>query len=345
MGSLKMGVVGTNFVSDMFMKGVRLVDGVEVAAVCARHKERLEKFAAKYQIPKTYTDYHDLIQPGLLDAVYLAVPNHLHYEMTCYFLAHKIPVICEKPLAANPFQVAEMARMARENGVLLQDGIAPLYVENFQVLKELLSKIGRLRRAVFVQGKYSSRYDAYLRGENPPTFRREFCNGSLMDMGVYPISVAVGLFGKPRNILSHTTKLPNGIDGMGSLIFIYDDFEVVILHSKVTNSSLLSEIQGEQGTILIDRLSRVESLYLTPINEPRQLIGEPTDEGFKYELLAFKEAISQGRVEPRLVPHSLSLAIAEVMFAIRQESEIDFPCYGEAQSLERMRLSENLLEK
>jgi predicted dehydrogenase len=244
-------------------------------------------------------------------------------------LNHKIGVLCEKPFAANPVQVKEMAAAAQKNGVLLQDGIASLYVENFGVLKRLLSEIGRLRRVVFVQGKYSSRYDAYLRGENPATFRREFCNGSLMDMGVYAVSVTVGLFGKPKKILSNATKLSNGIDCMGSAIFIYDDFEAVILHTKVTNSSIVSEIQGEQGNITIGRLSRVETLYLEPRNGDRRLIGEPTDEGFKYQLLAFKENFYQKKVEPSLVPHSLSLDIAEVMFSMRQQSGINFPCYGE----------------
>ena len=136
-----------------------------------------------------------------------------------------------------------------------------------------MGNIGRLKRAVFVFGRYSSRYDAYLQGENPPTFRIEYCNGSLVDMGVYCVAVAVGLFGKPVRVLANATKLSNGVDCMGSAIMIYDDLEIVIMHSKVTNSSIVSEIQGEQGNLSIDSISSMENVFLQRRNRDRIQVG------------------------------------------------------------------------
>ena len=115
---------------------------------------------------------------------------------------------------------------------------------------------------MFALGQYSTRYDAYLRGENPTTFRMEFCNGSLVDIGIYCVAVTVGLFGKPVGILANASKLATGVDAMGSTILIYDDFEVVIMHSKVSNSSITSEIQGEQGNVYIDSISRMENVFM-----------------------------------------------------------------------------------
>src|SRR5690606_38740506 len=136
----------------------------------------------------------------------------------------------------------------------------------------------RLRRAVFSFGRYSSRYDAYLRGENPPTFRLEYCNGSLVDMGVYCVAVAVGLFGKPDKVLANGSNLSTGVDAMGSAILVYDDMEVVILHSKVANSSIESEIQGEQGNLYIDSISRMERIFLHRRNQDRVQIGRTLED-------------------------------------------------------------------
>ena len=269
MQKISFGVIGTNFVTDMFMKGISLVDNLKVIAVCATREESISKFAQKYPVMQSFLDYRKLAEIDLLDAIYLAVPNHLHHEMALYFLNKRISVLCEKPLGVNPKQVKDMIKASKQNHVLLQDGIVPLYTGNYLKLKENLYKIGRLRRAVFTFGRYSSRYDAYLQGENPSTFRLEYCNGSLLDMGIYCVAVAVGLFGKPIGILANSTKLSTGIDGMGSAILTYNDFEIVIMHSKVTNSAIMSEIQGEKGNLYIDLISRIENVYIQERNMER----------------------------------------------------------------------------
>jgi predicted dehydrogenase len=326
---ISIGVIGTNFVTDMFMRGISLVDGFEVNDVCATREESIARFTAKYPVSKTFLDYKKMTESGSIDAVYLAVPNHLHHEMALYFLSKRVSVFCEKPLAVNPLQVKEMIEASKQNHTLLQDGIVPLYTDNYLKLKQNLGNIGRLRRAVFVLGRYSSRYDAYLRGENPPTFRMEYCNGSLVDMGVYCVAVAVGLFGKPVRVLAHAIKLSNGVDCMGSAIMIYDDFDVIIMHSKVTNSSLVSEIQGEQGNLFIASIGRMEDVFLQRRNRHRTKLGLTIKETFKAELLDFQDNLINGRVESRLVSHQLSSDIVEILYDIRKRAGIPYPCYGE----------------
>ncbi len=332
MERISIGVVGTNFVTDMFMKGISLVEGFNVIAVCATREESLAKFTQKYQVNQRFLDYRKLAVLDSLDAVYLAVPNHLHHEMALYFLNQRKSVFCEKPLGVNSQQVKEIINASNQNHTLLQDGIVPLYTENYLKLKQNLVKIGRIRRAVFVLGRYSTRYDAYLRGENPSTFRLEFCNGSLVDMGVYCVAVAVGMFGRPVRVLANASKLSNGVDCMGSAIMIYDDFEVIVMHSKVANSFITSEIQGEQGNLHIDSISRMENVFMQVGNGDRIQIGATTEAGFRDELLDFRDNFLNNRIESRLVSHQLSYDIAEVLYKIRRKSGISYPCYGEEEN-------------
>lgn len=332
MKKISIAVVGTNFVTDMFMKGISLVDGFNVTAVCATKAESLAKFTRKYQVNQTFLDYRKLAEIPSLNAVYLAVPNHLHYEMALYFLNEKISVFCEKPLGVNPRQVKDLIDASKRNHTLLQDGIVPLYTANYLKLAENLVNIGRFRRAVFVLGRYSTRYDAYLRGENPSTFRLEFCNGSLVDMGVYCVAVAVGLFGKPLEVLANASKLSTGVDCMGSAIMIYNDFEIVIMHSKVADSLIASEIQGEQGNLSIESISRMENVFMQMRKGDRIPVGTTTEDGFRDELLDFRDNLLNHRVESRLVSHQLSYDITEVLYKIRRKSGISYPCYGEEEN-------------
>ena len=329
MKTISFAVVGTNFVTDMFMAGVKEVEGVEVVAVCSQREESLKKFAEKYPGIPSFLDYHQLVDLEGVDAVYLATPNYMHHEMSLFFLKHGMAVFCEKPMGVNPNQVKEMVACAQENKVLLHDGIVPLYTQNYLLMKEHLEDIAPLHRCVLAQGRYSSRYDAYLRGENPTTFRVEFGNGSLVDMGVYCVAVAMGLFGKPNKILSNAKRLSNGADCMGSALFIYDDFEAVLMHSKVSNTAITSEIQGEKGLIQMGILSLMNEVYLQKGNDEKIQLGETSMNGFSDQLREFKKNFENKEYESKLVSHQFSVDLADVLFELRQQNGIQYPLYGE----------------
>ena len=110
---------------------------------------------------------------------------------------------------------------------------------------------------------------------------------------------------------------------------IYKDFEVVIMHSKVANCSIVSEIQGEDGNLYIDSISRIENVFLQRRNRDRIHVGLTSEDGFKAELLDFRDNLLNGRVESRLVSHQLSHDIIEVLYEIRKQSGVSYPCYGE----------------
>ncbi len=333
---MRIGVIGTNFVSDMFMKGASFVSEVEVTAVCSGRYENALKFAKKYGIENVFNNYIEMMESDTVDAIYLATPNSMHHQMAIECLKRKFPVFCEKPLGSNYQQVKEMIEAAIENNVHLHDGTVPLYSPNLKVIKDYLKKIGRIRKAVFIFGKYSSRYDAYLRGENPTTFRRELCNGSIMDLGIYAIADAVALFGKPEKIYATAQLLDTGVDCAGTAIFSYPDFEVVILHSKVTDTQLVSEIQGEKGNIYIPMLSRLDKIYYQSREENKKMvynenneiisIGQEYDHQFANQLRDFVYCYKNGLVESEVNPFSQILDIHEVLTECRLQSKVIFDC-------------------
>lgn len=333
---MRFGIVGTNFVSDFFMAGAKAVAEVEVVAVCSGKKENAMKFADKYQIPHVFSSYIEMIESNEIDAIYLAVPNHMHYEMTCECIKRGMPTLTEKPFAANLEEAKEMIELSKKYKTYVHDGLIPMYTDNFQSLRESLSKVGVLRRAVFVFSKYSSRYDAYLRGENPTTFRREYCNGSCVDLGIYAIGDVVALFGKPKKITASGLLLDTGVDGMGTCVFTYDTFDVCIHHSKITDSKLVSEIQGEDGLIQIEGISRIQQAWFYP-RKPEDYAGEldadgkieltkASEEGFTYQLRDFVENVQQGRIESLKLPHQLTLDILEVCTECRRQMGVIYPC-------------------
>ncbi len=321
---MKFGIVGTNFISDMFMNAVLQMEDVSVVAVCSRKKENAEKFADKYKIPFVFDDYIQMIESKEIDAIYLAVPNSMHYPMTMECLKRKMPTFTEKPFASNAKEAKEMIDYAKKQETYLHDGFVPAYTKNIQKIKEELKVIGPIRRAIFSFGKYSSRYDSFLQNENPTTFRRELSNGSAMDIGVYPLGVAILLFGKPKKIFASAILLETKVDGLGTCILQYENFEVVVLHSKITDTKVISEIQGEKGIIQIDTISQMKGLTVLCRNQEEKTIQDDTEK-FIYQIQDFMENIKLGRLESKIFPHQKTIDILEALDECRKQMGVIYP--------------------
>ncbi len=322
---MKFGFIGTNFVSEMMLEGASLIDDFLLTAVCSRNLENAKDFANKHGAQFFTDDYNDFLDQDL-DAVYLAVPNNLHKDLAIFFLNHKIPVFCEKPMASNVEEVKAMIAASRENKTLLTEGIVPIYTEGFKVVKDNLHRIGQVRRAVISMGQYSSRYDAYREGNILNAFKPDLSNGSIMDIGIYPLSFAMGLFGQPESLFANAYVLDSKVDGLGTLILNYPDKEVIVMHSKITDQLLHSEIQGEDGIIQFDHASLTRKVILKKRNEEAKVVFEDSRQDLMYyELKAFIKAAKEGLVEVPHVSHQMILDVHTVLTEARRQTKVVFP--------------------
>lgn len=317
---MRIGIIGTNFVSDMFMSAVKYTKG-HVVGVCSGKYENALKFKDKYNIDYAYKDYFEMFDDKKIDAVYVATPNVTHFEIVKYAIDYGYHVFCEKPFMVNDKQAKYIFELAKSKNIYVHDGIVPLYTENFKKLKDNLHKIGKIRRIIFSFEKYSSRYDAYLKGENPTTFKKELANGALMDLGVYLLSVLIALFDKPSDIISTSIKLETGVDGLSTMILKYKDFDAVLMCSKISTSFIKSEIQGEEGVITIDKISLMEGINLIKKDEVIKISNDEVS-SFAYQINDFIQNIEEKNLESKCVKHDLSLKILEVLTKARIESGI-----------------------
>jgi predicted dehydrogenase len=117
-----------------------------------------------------------------------------------------------------------------------------------------------MQGATFTYMKYSSRYDAVLRGEEPNIFSLDFSGGALADLGVYPLYAALAWFGVPETSHYFCTKIATGVDGKGTIILRYKDFDVTILAGKIVNSFLPAEIYGLNKTLSMDSIESITTI-------------------------------------------------------------------------------------
>jgi predicted dehydrogenase len=325
---IRFAVVGTNWITERFIDAAHESGKMRLTAIYSRKLEQAQAFGANYPVEHFFDSLEALAQSDVIDAVYIASPNSLHCQQSLLFLSHKKHVICEKPLASNLREVEQLVACARENQVVLFEAFKSAHLPNFLILQQALPKIGKLRKAFINYCQYSSRYPRYLAGENPNTFNPHFSNGSIMDIGYYCVASTVALFGAPQTVLASATLLDTGVDAHGSVCLNYGDFDVVISHSKVSNSDIPSEIQGEEGTLVIEKISEAQGVVLTPRGENSQVLTQPQHiNTMLYEAQVFAELVEKRQVEH--VGLENSLIVASLLTEIRSQTGVVFPADGE----------------
>lgn len=335
MRKIRFGVIGTNFVSDWVIAGARQDPRFELSAVCSRTRERAAEFAARHRIPHTFTSLEEMVSTDMVDAVYIATPNSTHaaYAMLC--MEHGKHVLCEKPLASNLREVEAMIEAAHRHGVTLMEAMKTTLTPNFRTVMRALPRVGRVRRYFAAFCQYSSRYDKFKEGIVLNAFRPELSNGAMMDIGVYTIYPMVVLFGRPRRISASGILLSSGVDAQGSVEFEYDGMNATVIYSKIANSALPTEIQGEDGNLTLDRINHIGSVVWQPRpaaasgrelpTEPEVLTVPVEHDEYYYEMAEFLDLIETGRLESSVNSHEHSRICIAIIDEVRRQLGVTYP--------------------
>lgn len=323
---IRFGIIGTSKITEEFLKGARKVDEFVIDAIYSRKEETAKEFALKYDVKNIFTDLEEMAKSDLIDAVYIASPNSFHYEQAKILLCNKKHVFCEKSMASNSKEVKSMIELANENNVLLMEGMKTTLMPNFEIIKDNIHKIGNVRRYFASYCQYSSRYDKYKEGIILNAFKKELSNGATMDIGIYCIYPMVCLFGVPKEIKANNFILESGVDGQGSALFKYDDMDGSIIYSKIANSYLPSEIQGEEGTIIIDTIHDMNKITIKYRNGKTEVISvDQIEENMMYEVREFIKLINNNTLESKINSHENSLNTSKIMEEIRKQIGLIYP--------------------
>lgn len=323
---VRFGVVGTNWITEAFIKGASHHQDFQLAAVYSRTEVRAAEFAGKFGVDTIFTDLEEMAKSDLIDAVYIASPNSMHASQAKALMENGKHVLCEKAIASNSRELDDMVRTAKDNQVVLMEALKSTLMPNFKAVQENLDKIGTIRRYFASYCQYSSRYDKYKEGIVLNAFNPKFSAGSLMDIGIYCIYPLVVLFGEPKSLQATGYLLESGVDGEGSLILKYEEMDAVIMFSKITDSSLPSEIHGENGNIRIDKIStpeKVEILYRDGKSE--DISREQLADNMFYEAEEFINLIQQGKLESRNNSLENSRITMRILDEARSQMGVRFP--------------------
>ncbi|MCG9693611.1 Gfo/Idh/MocA family oxidoreductase [Vibrio sp. Isolate22] len=322
---IKFAVIGTNWITQKFVQAAHESQSMQLTAVYSRNLDSAAQFAQEFDVETTYDSLDALANDNRVEAVYIASPNSLHCEQSILMMEHGKHVICEKPVASNITEATRMFEVAEKNGVVLFEAYKSQFLPNFKQVQLGLEKIGKVHKAHINYCQYSSRYQKYLNGENPNTFNPAFSNGSLVDIGFYCVAATVALFGEPENAQASAKLLESGVDAHGCAIFQYPEFDVTLAHSKVSDSYAPSEIQGEQGAIIIDHIAECTDVKIRYRDGSiENLTQVQSNNSMSYEAQAFAGCIG-GDHTTQTDTKQRALTVAKLITKMRQQVGVVYP--------------------
>lgn len=324
---IRFATIGTNFVVDWFVESVKMCDDLEYAAAYSRDMDKAKAFGEKYGCRLFFDDLEKMAACKDIDAVYIASPNSMHYEQAMLMMRNGKHVLIEKTIASNSREVQSLIQTAGENQVVMMEAMRSVFDPGFGAIASAIEKIKPVRRASFHYCQYSSRYDKFKNGIVENAFNPKLSNGALMDIGVYCVHPMVKLFGKPTEVMAQAMVLPDSIDGEGTIVAKYDGMLAEMVYSKISDNMLCSQIQGEKGTILIDKITEPREVVTYfrdgSIKKEDIVLADGEKNNLVYEAAAWADMINKRDYSDKHTRYSL-MAL-EVMDEARRQQEIVFP--------------------
>lgn len=317
------GILGTGGIAHKFATGLTALSDVEIAAVGSRKQESADKFAAQYNIPRRYASYEALANDPDIDAIYVSTLHNLHCENTLLCLNAGKPVICEKPFAINRDQAQRMVKLARDKKVFLMEAMWTRYLPTLVRTREIIAA-GTIGEVRMVTADFGFRTSVNAEGR---LFNPQNGGGALLDVGIYPVSLASMLLGTPATISTAAHLGITGVDEQSAYLFGYAGGQIAMLSSATrTNTAHEARIYGTEGRISIPDWWHARGLTLSVNGKPDEVMDIPFDgNGYNYEAAELARCVRAGKLESDVMPLNETLAIIGTLDAIRAQWGLKYP--------------------
>jgi predicted dehydrogenase len=276
------------------------------------------EFAAQHRVPRVHASYESLAK-DVVDAIYVATPHPFHAENAVLCLKAGKAVLVEKPFAMNEREAKEMVDVARKEKRFLMEAMWTHFLPAIVRAEELVKK-GAIGELLMVQADFGFRapFDPKSRLFDPA-----LGGGSLLDVGVYPVSLALRLLGEPSKIQSAAVLGATGVDEQASMILEYAGGRQALLASAVrTETSQAATLSGSAGRIRIEA-PFWKSQRLTVKDEAVDLPFRGN--GYTHQAIEVARCLAEGMLESPRMSHAFTLSVMKTLDAIRRPWGLRYP--------------------
>jgi Predicted dehydrogenases and related proteins len=321
--TINWGILGLGGIAEKFAQGMTSVPNARLYAVGSRSTNKAKSFANKYNAVNAYGTYEELASDPLVDVIYIATPHVLHCENTLMCIQKGKAVLCEKPFAMNEKEVLRMISLAKEKNIFLMEAMWTRFLPTISKTMELIRK-GVIGDVIHLKSDFGnkSHYDPKNR-----FFNIELGGGSLLDIGIYPVFIALLLLGEPDEVSAEAIIGKTGVDENISAVFKYNSGKLATLFSTfLTNSPVETDIYGTKGYIRINRMWHIPSSLTLVMRDghTENINFEYKNNGYDFEAIEVTNCLLKGKKESSIMPLDFSLKLIKLFDKLRKICNIKY---------------------
>lgn len=320
---IRWGVLAPGSIAHKFAEGLRALPDATLTAVGSRSRERAETFARKFGATRVWGSYEELVRDPEVDAIYVSSPHTRHAEHTLLALGQGKAVLCEKPFAVNARQARTMVEAARRAGVFLMEAMWTRFLPSMVELRKLLAE-GVIGEPRMVLADFAFRCDG-----NPASrlMSPALGGGGLLDVGIYPISLAYMLFGAPEAVTGFAAIGATGVDEQASAVMRHPGGRIATCTFGVrTSSPHAGLVLGTEGSIDLGRgWWSGKELVINTSAGARTVDPARVGNGYNYEAAELGRCLGAGLAESPVLPLDESVRIMETLDELRRQWGLKYP--------------------
>jgi len=317
-GEIRWGVLGTGLIAHLQTTDL-LNHGFTVTAVGSRTMASAKAFATEFALPKAHGSYESLVADPEVDIVYVATPHPMHHHDALLALEAGKHVLVEKAFALNAAEAGEIVQTAERNQLVALEAMWTRFLPHMVRIREIVASglIGDVRTVIADHNQNLPR-DPLHRINNP-----ELGGGAVLDLGIYPISFAWDILGRPKTIQATAAKTTTGVDRQTAIILSYADGQQALLHCALdTAGPNAASVIGTDGWIDIEGVFYAPTSFT--VYDSNQNIIEKFDQqvsqrGMQFQAWEAERRIREGLSKTAVLPPSETVGIMETLDEIRKQ--------------------------
>lgn len=320
MTPIRWGIASTGNISKSMTDALAGIDDAQIVAVGSRSQEAADAFAAEHSIPHAHGSHFELCADPDVDVIYIGSPHSEHHDMTIEALDAGKHVLCEKAFALNRPEAEEMIAAARRNERFLMEAMWSWFMPGWLELRARVEG-GEIGDIVLLDANFA------LRIPDPDGRHRriDMGGGALLDLGIYPLSLARFLLGEPTDVRVLGRLTAGGVDAAVAGSLLHESGAVSTFSSSLDGQSDLSaRIVGTRGRIEVHAPFWASPGFTITVDGVTERVDTP-HRGYAHEAEHTMERIRGGHIESDIQTWNATLANMELMDDIRRQLGFFYP--------------------
>jgi predicted dehydrogenase len=321
---IRWGIISTGGIASAFTGDLALLPDAKAVAVGSRSQSSADAFGDRFGIARRYPTYEALVEDPDVDAVYVATPHPGHHAAALLAINAGKAVLVEKPFTINAGEARDLIAAAQARGSFLMEAMWTRFLPHVIRIREIIAtgRLGEIRSVVADHGQW------FAKNPDHRIYAPVLGGGALLDLGVYPISFASMIFGKPSTVTAVSDKAFTGVDAQTTVVSQYGDgrqsISFTTLETRTANTAV---INGTDARIEVDGVFYSPSSFRVISREGAvERFDIPHEgHGLRHQAAEVGRCLRAGLTESPTLTLAETLSIMETMDEVRRQIGLRYP--------------------